>query len=68
MQLERLSQRQACCAVSSIRSSLPTTLCHYSPALASTRYSDTPFQPFPLVINAYRSVVAVSKADRNPRT
>lgn len=45
MQLEMLSQRQAYCAASSIKASLPTTLCHYSPALASTRYSDTLFQP-----------------------
>lgn len=45
-------QRQACWAVSSIKSSLPATLCHYSQALASTCCPDNPPQPLFLEINA----------------
>lgn len=52
MQFDIQRQRQACWAVSSIKSSLPATLCHYSLALASTCCSHIPPQPLFLEINA----------------
>lgn len=49
-----------------IKSSLPTTLCHYLQALASKCCSDNPQQPFFLSRNKYYwSAEAIPKAARN---